>query len=387
LIKSWSNDKHGHWKVLALSGWSDFAATDVRFAARSQAVGLSAGLVLRYDRKFSSWPWLLHRLVSEQWSDDEKNAVCLRLKSSKACELPLFAAEFLNAFPEPSQMRSPKALAVLRVWADGKKFTTKASELGHSAERQALSSANAPGKIFLPHARRDFLQKCRLEHIANHGADPAAKIALRGAAAKASLSACMQATEPDLFDSWLPKEVLELVDLPSDGTRALEDIANTSSQRIPAIARALLALPPVARPPPPPLPPQASVAGVAIGSQLSLHNPATRQSGSGGSVYLTHLNRCRSRFKQQIGQRSMTPEESRKVTEQARDEWHAMSIVAKDAMRDLYDAQVHKRQRGDRDVPVGTATVANYRPGFANGSPQLPIKPTLFCQAFLHCKR
>ncbi len=68
----------------------------------------------------------------------------------------------------------------MRIWLDGKRFSTKLSELGHSAERHALAAANAPGKAFVPHAQRDLLAKHRISHLALGGKDPNEQVKMRG---------------------------------------------------------------------------------------------------------------------------------------------------------------------------------------------------------------
>jgi hypothetical protein len=183
LMASWTPDKAGPWRVLPLSGWKDFDAQDARFCARAHCLGILAMLLQRYDRRFATWPWLLMSLVLSWVPLDGKVRICEMLiekMTNRPCCVPLFAREFFALYPTLREMLSAKAAATIKVWMFGKKFSTKASELGHAGERKALSAAAAPGRSFVQHSRRHLLQTQRIAHIAAGGIDPVAPVKMRG---------------------------------------------------------------------------------------------------------------------------------------------------------------------------------------------------------------
>jgi hypothetical protein len=228
LVQQWSSAKDGPWRILSLSGWSDFDSHDVRLSARAHALGLAAGVVHHYDMKFSEMPWLLHRLVSSEWSDEARGEVCDLLKDSRPCNLPLFAREFRHKYPTTEQMLSAAAKGTVRVWLAGKRFSTKASELGHATERKALAAANAPGRAFIPHSRRDMLHKHRLTHLSRGGADPLALVPLKRSS-KASTPALVDG--PDVFEHVMPKALLaKLPPLPANVGEALRAIVDAPAR-------------------------------------------------------------------------------------------------------------------------------------------------------------
>jgi hypothetical protein len=159
------NDDEGLWAVLPLSGWRDFKSEDVRLCARRHTLSLSAGLVQKYDGKFGSLPWTMYRGLDDTWPQEDQEAVFFEIVQALPCNLPLMAAQFLDQFATIPQMRSPHARAVLTVLFAGKHLTTKLSELGHSSERRDLHSANAPGKVFGKHSRRDLLNRSTDTHV------------------------------------------------------------------------------------------------------------------------------------------------------------------------------------------------------------------------------
>jgi hypothetical protein len=169
--------------VLPLSGWKDLDSQDVRFCARSHALGVLAMLLHRYDRRFAEWPWKLALLAFPGVPEEVRRLIAqelLDLIARRPCCVPLFAREFASLYPTLEQMLSVQAAATIRVWLLGKKFSTKRSELGHAGERKALAAAAAPGRSFVQHSRRNFLQDQRVAHIAAGGIDPVAPVKLRG---------------------------------------------------------------------------------------------------------------------------------------------------------------------------------------------------------------
>ena len=94
---------------------------------------------------------------------------------------------------------------MLRLFFAGKRFSTKLSELGHSAERQALES-RGPGKNFVPHSQRDVLAKFLVTHKSLGGDDPTERIRMRKGLDNTA-AAVVDATDP--FCNFLPQHIIE----------------------------------------------------------------------------------------------------------------------------------------------------------------------------------
>ena len=73
LLSDWSCSRTGPWKVLMLTGWTDYNDSDARRSARRHCLCLAAGIALRYEIKYANLPFSLGKLTSE---------VCLIMLSS-----------------------------------------------------------------------------------------------------------------------------------------------------------------------------------------------------------------------------------------------------------------------------------------------------------------
>jgi hypothetical protein len=184
LASSWPPDRVGPWRVLYLTKCcQDFTNQDVLMCARANCLGLLAMSAVKFDRKFAGDPWLLGQLISKQTTEAERLEIATALVAIAAADkrcLPLFCRELLEIFPTVADLLSAAAAGAIRVWLKGKRFCTKASELGHARERHELAAANAPGKSFVPHSERDFLHRHRISHVVRGGRDPYGSLRLRG---------------------------------------------------------------------------------------------------------------------------------------------------------------------------------------------------------------
>lgn len=150
LLCQWTPAKDGPWRVLSLSGWRDSRDEEVRLCARAHAVGLSAGVVLRYDKAYSALPWSLHRLVADEWGMESKRALCaelMRLHSEAPCCLPYFAKNFVEAFPSVDQMLSAQASCTIKVWAAGKKVHNEVQRVGARLGAQGARPSECPREV------------------------------------------------------------------------------------------------------------------------------------------------------------------------------------------------------------------------------------------------
>lgn len=110
-------------------------------------------------------------------------------------------------------------------------------------------------------------------------------------------------------------------------------------------------------------------------------NPAS-SSGSGGSVYLTHLSRVRREYKLSIGQRKMTAQEQKAVSEQARGSWAEMSPEERSATEVLYKASIRRRRQAGHEVVVEQGPAPQYTANWHIGAPTCAIKPATFCHVW-----
>ena len=395
LLQSWSLDKSGPWRVLALTGWTDFGSADVRLAARASTLHVAAGILVHFDRKYSEFPFSLLQLLRGDVPHGTKADLCQRLLRSRPCDVPLFAREFVAQFNSVELMMSPMATMVLQMWAAGKRFSTKASECGHATERRMLASTGGPGKSLVHHCRKHILHKVRLAHVERHGLDPLSVVPLKGKLALSSSPADVvrgrrvAPLAPDHFARFLPQGLLSELDAdPSEASiQALEDIAAVGFMprmpqlaALPAPAAATAALEDV-----PPLPATSSAALVIRGGEARANaSSENRKSGSGLNPYLVHLNRCRKETKLGIGSRAMTQEEQAAVVEQARQSWQAMGDEEKGAIQSVFDAGVRRRRRGEPRVAAGggaAAEVKSYQPSWRIVTPSSAIAEGRFCEA------
>lgn len=312
LLTDWSPSKGGAWKVLFLCGWTDFTSHEVRLYARGSALHLLSGVSMQYDRKISELPWTLHTLTSDDRTVEEKEAFCGDLLATRGCDMPLFAREFVHHFPTVAAMLSEEAAATLRVWADGKKFSTKGSELGHASERRFLAPSGAPGKSLLHHARRHLLHKVRLSHMAKGGTDPLSKAVVRQSARSASstdiaanaLGNALPARAPDVFAGVLPAQKLAELKAGTTGDiseAALRDMARDirSHVALPAPAPLPTIAAGAAGAAPPPA--HATSASPASAGALARSGAAKKRSGKGLNPYFVFLNRARHEYKLTVG--------------------------------------------------------------------------------------
>lgn len=390
LASSWECDRNGPWQVLVLSGWRDFSSQDVRMLARSHCLGLSAELDQRFDRKFSNLPWALAKLVRSDVSQADKTAVCQGIIAALDCQLPVFVKAFRQRFPALPEMLSPHAEGVIKVWLAGKRLSTKSSELGHASERRALAAASAPGRSFIPHARRDLMRKHRLSHIARHGADPIAEVRIRGGAP------CKPVVRiaPGILEERLPREVLEDSQaIEDEGPQdILKDVAHVPLRAVvpspaPAAVAALagsaagdlvplsVQAPGQQSLPAPPAPPV----------QTSTSGGQTR-SGRGGSIYLVHLNECRRQAKLACGGRKLTKEEMVATYQRAKEEFNCMSTEELDALAIMHRRAVRLRKEGPpASSSTSIAEAHIFQPALDGAGPDLPIEPSRFCSVHPGC--
>lgn len=333
--------------------------------ARASVLIAAAGLFFRFELKLSTFPWVLHRLACEDCPGQDKDMICGELLVARQCDLSLFAKAFRDRFSTLAALRSSEAVAVASLWARGKQFSTKRSELGHAQERQALAAAAAPGRSFVHHVRRDFLRKARALHVGSGGLDPHREGALRQARRSTPEAGPAQLDGMGGVDKMLPPtEAAKLEALCVDFAVPLPDLLSggplpLTEQRAEAIEDiSLLA----DRPP-----------GEHSVKRQKLH------SGSGGSVYMTYVNEQLRVSKLALGGRSMTPEEVAQVRSQARQEWADMPPAAKGAYRQRVSASVRRRQTGDPAASSSSVEV-RYRASLFNSDKSFVAPPKRFCQ-------
>jgi hypothetical protein len=132
----------------------------------------------------------------------------------------------------------------------------------------------------------------------------------------------------------------------------------------------------------------ASSAGSSDNS-AAVVGPIACHSGSGSSIYMTHLNMARRQFKDNLGGRAMTLAEMRRVEEEARESWVSMSEASKAAVEMIYHRGVRRRREGltstttvaAADTLATLASPPSFSSPFGIGCAALPILPAKFCEA------
>lgn len=380
LLCDWRAERDSPWKVLFLAGWDEFDDQEVRLCARRHCLNIAANVALRFEIKYSELPWTLHRLVSPSWSTAEQRAICEHLQLAKDCDVPLFAQQFRDMFPSIDEMLSPKAAGALRAHARSTIFSTKASELGHASERQALAAAAAPGKTCVHHFRRDVLNKARNIHINNGGADPLDPfVSTSGQKRRRQESSVGEVTWNMLrpLEPLVPLETQERLQASCTNLdESTADLLQKAVQLPLAIVggqapRAIMGSPLAAlaqvAPPPPPEPAEVR----------------PLRSGAGGSVFTNYANHCKRSAKLAAGGRTLTEGELRDIQVRARAEWAQLSEDAKHAYRIQYERDVRRRRLslpprgGEALAPVQK----QYKGALNIGNATEVISAKMFCQA------
>lgn len=271
---------------------------------------------MRFDCKYASMHWALHKLTSAAYPGEKKQRLRTEILSSKECCRPLFVRSFLRQFGTNEKLGSPEACAALRLAERGMLFSTKLSEFGHANERQSLHNRGL-GKSFVHHARRDLLRRARLVHIVSGGDDPSSK------QKKPNRSVPAQEIAPPALmgaDEEARSASERCMDPGGDFSEMLFSVGNrqmgTMDHATPALSSSSSAAASHD---------QAETEVGLVTTQPDGKGKARQkqlqQSGAGGSVYLTYLNTCRRSYKQARPERPLSLEEMRGIEAEARVEW------------------------------------------------------------------
>ena len=293
-------------------------------------------------------------------------------------------------------MRSRPAWATLKAWERGKLFTTKGSELLHAQERRHLQAASAPGRVFAQHAEQDFMKKVRVTHMRLGGSDPLKQAPLRRSSEQkqmALLDTMIETKAMNPFEG-LNRELGPIGEMSavnfgiSEGSdiEAGDILAASRAGCLPAICGPL-APPMLALPPPPPPP-----GFVDDNAQEEAGGEISEHSGSGMNPYFHLLNIRRKSAKQSVGGRVLTPDETKEVHEEAKENYRELKEGdgSLEALRTLHRKGVRDRQGGKKagaeDAEAAKAmmpyALQPYRSVFGIGTKEHGIDPKRFCQAF-----
>lgn len=188
LAECWSAD--GEWRVLTWFGLTDFADEAPRRWARNTLLRIAAGLFVRTEQRFSSWPYKLAWLISDFASDDEKNVVAKEFLDAPGCCLGPFGRGFRQHFKTVDEVRSPSAESVLAEWQLQLRFTTAPVECDHKQVKEEVSSATS-GSSHAPIAYRAVCRHLHQAHKHRGGQDVALPLRRRlGAEAEALAGRC-----------------------------------------------------------------------------------------------------------------------------------------------------------------------------------------------------
>lgn len=162
---------------------------------RSQVLLMTSSLVRRYESKYNSLPYNLHRLCSGEYSVGEQQALAESVLAAPACCLDTFTKGLRHGFSTAEGMQSEACRRIIRAALDGLRCTTDMCER-MNAEIQASQSSRARGRDFTCFARESVLKQVRTVHLHRHGADPLRPVSLQSA-----LASCKAEVSPLLVDA------------------------------------------------------------------------------------------------------------------------------------------------------------------------------------------
>ena len=352
MLCTWHTRSDGPWRLLGLLGLVH-STDSIRQYTRGKLLVYSGGLAVHFEQKYASFPWKLCRLLSDQWSQEEREA-CLRdLHGLRDCCVSVFTRHFTRMFPTLELMKSKLAHQVLETWLTSKRCDTLTSERGHAGERAALSAASAPGQSFHHHARKEVLRQRRAVHMARHGVDPCAPPAKRAIAnvrVAAPIACLADSSAPALgcgFDNALTWDAVAGASAP-----ALEDQAA----------------------------PQLAVQAVPVqGAQALVPATQTSRSGIGGSVLMTFINSRMAAAKKAKGA-SLSAAEIVEVRASAKLDMNGMTEEQKSAWVRQYRSQDARRQQGVLRTAAapGSGELKVFKPHLGSGSVTSPLEPEHF---------
>lgn len=357
LLSVWHFGPGRPWQLMGFLGFDSASSHEqMRRYARREVLVLAAGMKLHFDNKYSRFPWRLNRLLSDQWSEHEKQEVrrdmCNPLVLRPCCGSS-FVRHMQRLFPTPESLNSRRATCVLQAWRAGKAFETLTSEMAHASSRKALHASNAPGRSFHHHARVDVISQRRVVHLAGHGDNPSVARSPKVQPSRAEVQPgpwrqLMPGRDFDDCDDAVQwADVIGLPQLLDDprGPLALMNVADAD----------------VAAPPDQP---------VAL---------AQRASGRGGSSFMTFMN-SRMRAKRAALGRRLIEQEREDVVTVAKRQWQGMSDDARRPYIHSYRLQVAQRQcAGDQPVVAAHPPPPPYIRHLGSGSRELPATAKQFC--------
>jgi hypothetical protein len=287
------------------------------------------------------------------------------------------AARFRTLFPTVSTALSFQARYAFEVWALTKRFSTKASEMGHAAERRALSAAAAPGKAWVPHCRREILRRFRENHIAAGGSDPSKAKPVRGPS-KEMLKPCSPVFSQRLVGEAAARACSDLeASVMNVGSPLSDLLAQLSAPAQPSLLDGV----------PGGGGGQGPDQGIASnsGEVHRAERPTKKASGVGGNPKLCFLNHRIHSYKQAVASsRALSNDEVAKLRADAAIEWDRMDEAARAPFVQQFRNRARRRKLGvnpDQSSENAGRELEEYRPQFGVGCPAFPIAPAHFCSA------
>ena len=359
----WHFRQNGPWRLMGLIGLAS-SNEKMRRCARSQLLGLSAGITMHFDNKYCDFPWKLHRLVSTQWSNDERRQVVEELQVLPDCCASVFTRHFKMHFATVDDKLSKKAMLSIQTWLRGKVWQTLTAERGHAAERAALAAASAPGRTWHHHARADVLRQRHELHKGSYGVDASSP------AQWETQTGPLQVID----DPWKRPSLMAMDtgQVEHGGMMVFCDVPKNVA--VPALEdqrpQGLQALDDRARP----------VAWQAKDEAL-----AVQPSGRGGNILQTFVNSRMHAKKESVGKRSLTAQEVCEVRTSAKRDFNNMTDEMKSAYSRKYAAQVSRRRHGQDVVPIALPSgVKAYVPHLGCGKRSQPVTSEQFVAKFKH---
>lgn len=158
------------WCVLDLLG---APAEDQGFVSwsRGQLFRVIAIVGRRYEVKYSSWPYRLYALCSDDFSAEEKQTIAEEALQTTRCCRDIFTQGFCLRFHTVERMLSHEARSTLRATFENVRLSTDLSERLH-AEVTASKPARGNARDFSHFSRETLLKQSRVVHMQRGGSDP-----------------------------------------------------------------------------------------------------------------------------------------------------------------------------------------------------------------------
>ena len=334
--------------------------------ARAQILRAASVWSRRYEQKFSSYPFSLVKLVSDEWGDASRQSFISELRAGRRCCLDPFTCGLLLLYPSRDALQSKKCKQVVEAFLKTHRLSSDWSER-QNAEVTASHPVRAPGRNFEVFARASVVKQARVVHMTGGGEDPLVPKALTGSAEVERVPALgiYQHLPPPVV-SGQPQDARagSSVDHPAarlqgDGSPEVGHGALASRDCIPGgslFDKVFVKLNPLVK--------EDEEASEVPFDLVPIDAPPAKKRGL--SRYMLYKNTELSNAKKLLGGRSMTNDEQQYATNDIKDRWHAICSLP---LRE----QLYEEWRLSPTSPSATSTKKPVKTAWMGGCRACPI--------------